>query len=138
MVDQLRKKVNARLVKEIESPIRRRCKRFVEKNDDTGAGLKGRILGLFTTLAEEVTETASGPAEEILLETFREVETEILEVFDRHRNPLDAAGDAIVEAHETYVRRSDRQRRRQVVAEIDLVLDHRPRVPSDHEQFQAA
>ena len=130
MVDQLRKEVNARLVKKIEAPIRRRCKRFVDRNDDTGVGTKDRILDLFAVLAEEVTETASGPAEEILLETFKDVEKEILEVFDRHRNPLDAARDAIVEAHETYVRRSDRQRRRQVVAEIEMVLEHRPRVPS--------
>jgi hypothetical protein len=133
MVDQLRKEVNVRLAKSIENPIRRCCKEFVAKGEHLGPGTKGRILELIAGLAEEVTETASGPAEEILLETFREVENEILEVFKHHANPLDAAGEAIVEAHETYVKRSDAQRRRQVLAEIDTVLEHRSQIPPDDE-----
>lgn len=137
MVDQLRKEVNSRLVKKIEAPIRRRCKSFVERSGHEGTGVKGRILELFAALSEEVTETASGPAEEILLETFREVEREILEVFDRHRNPLDSARDAIVDAHETYVRRSDGQRRRQVLGEIEKVLEHRPEVSTEDERLAA-
>jgi GTP-binding protein EngB required for normal cell division/uncharacterized protein (DUF4415 family) len=138
MVDELRREVNARLVKRIESPIRRRCKKFVENNGDTGAGVRDRILDLFGILSGEVTDSAAGPAEEILLETFRHVEREILEVLGRHRNPLDAARDAIVESHETYVRRSDRQRRRQVLAEIETVLEHRPMEPVESDQPQAA
>jgi GTP-binding protein EngB required for normal cell division/uncharacterized protein (DUF4415 family) len=138
MVDELRKEVNARLVKRIETPIRRRCQRFVESNEDTGAGVRDRILELFGALAAEVTESAAGPAEQILLETFGQVEKEILEVLARHRNPLDAARDAIVESHETYVRRSDRQRRRQVLAEIETVLGHRPIEPAEPDQSQAA
>jgi GTP-binding protein EngB required for normal cell division/uncharacterized protein (DUF4415 family) len=138
MVDELRKEVNARLVKKIELPIRRRCKKFVENNSDTGTGVRDRILALFGILSGEVTDSAAGPAEEILLETFRHVEREILEVLGRHRNPLDAARDAIVESHETYVRRSDRQRRRQVLAEIETVLEHRPMEPVESDQPQAA
>ena len=38
MVDQLRQEVNSRLVKKIETPIRRRCKRFVEQGDHAGTG----------------------------------------------------------------------------------------------------
>src|SRR5262249_23187343 len=40
MVDQLRNEVKASLVKKIESPIRRRCKTFVDKNEHVGRGTK--------------------------------------------------------------------------------------------------
>lgn len=138
MVDQLRKEVNSRLTKKIEGPIRQRCKRFVDNDEHRGSGTKQRMLDLFARLADEVTETAAGPAEEVLLDAFRKVETEILEVFRKYADPLEAAKDAIVEAHETYVKRSDAQRRRQVLADVESVLGERPDLPTEDEQTQAA
>ena len=126
MVDQLRNEVNSRLVEKIESPIRQRCKRFVADDEHRGAGAKGRMLELFTKLADDVTKTAEGPAEEILLDAFRKVEKEILEVLEKHPDPLNAARDAIVQAHEEYVKRSDAQRRRQVLADVKSVLEGSP------------
>ena len=138
MVNQLRAEVNARLVKKIESPIRNRCRRFVAENQHVGAGVKARILQLFAKLADEIAEAASGPAEQILLETFNAVETEILKVFNKHPDPLDTARDAIIDAHENYIRRSDAQRRKQVLADVEKVLQERPDFSPDDEQTQAA
>jgi hypothetical protein len=138
MVDQLRNEVKAQLAKKIESPVRRRCKSCVEKDEDIGQGTKERVLKLFDRLADEVAETATGPAEEVLLTTFRKVEQEILEVFRKHPNPLDVARDAIIEAHEKYVKRSDAQRRHQVLADVESVLAARPDGPHDEGETQAA
>src|SRR5262249_23147532 len=96
-------------------------------NEDQGTGVKGRILGLFRRLAEDATEAASGPAIEILTSRFREVETEILAVFEQHTDPLTSAADAIVASHELRVKRSDAQRRKRVLAEVDAVLRACPR-----------
>lgn len=129
-VDQLRDQVKTSLVRKIESPIRQRCRKFVVLGWIEGKGIKGRILDLFDRLAEEVTDSAIGPAEEVLLNAFREVQEEILEVFRKHPNPLDASRDAIVNAHENYVKRSDAQRRRQVLADVEAVLADRPGTPN--------
>lgn len=139
-VDQLRNEVKTSLVRKIETPIRQRCRVFVALNEDIGKGTKDRILELFDKLAEQVTETATGPAEEVLLNAFRGVQEEILEVFRKHPSPLDASRDAIVNAHENYVKRSDAQRRRQVLADVEAVLADRPgtsTTPADDE-IQAA
>ncbi len=129
-VDQLRDEVKTSLVRKIEIPIRQRCRKFVVLGWIEGKGIKGRILDLFDRLAEEVTNSAIGPAEEVLLNAFREVQEEILEVFRKHPNPLDASRDAIVNAHENYVKRSDAQRRRQVLADVEAVLADRPGTPN--------
>ncbi len=126
MVDQLRQEVNARLVKKIETPIRRRCKSFVDSGKNQGTGVKYRILEEFAKLAKEVTESATGPAEEILLEAFKQVHEEILAVLKKHPHPLDAAGEAIVAAHEKYVERSDAQRRAQILADLENVFASQP------------
>ncbi len=91
MVAQLRQEVNSRLVKKIETPIRRRCKEFVKKNEHEGDGVRGRILKLFEELAAEVIEVAVEPAEEILLEAFRKVQEEILAILQKHPDPLETA-----------------------------------------------
>ena len=122
MVNELRDQVKNSLVLKVEGPIRKKCEKFVNDNEDRGGGVKGRILGLFHQLAEEATDAASGPAIEILTAQFREVEKEILAVFEQHTDPLTAAADAIVASHELRVKMSDTQRRKKVLAEADAVL----------------
>ena len=68
------------------------------------------MLELFTKLADDVTKTAEGPAEEKLLDAFRKVEKEILEVLEKDPDLFTCSGDAdLVEAHEEDVKRSDAQ-----------------------------
>ncbi len=126
MVNELREEVKNNLIKEIEGPIRKRCKRFVEKGEAEGAGVKGRILGLFRKLAEEATEAAAGPATTILTSCFREVEKEILTVFVRYQDPLTSAAESIIASHELRTKRSDAQRRKKVLAEVGEVLSACP------------
>ncbi len=118
--------VSERLVENIEKPIRTRCEKFVEDNQHQGVGVLNRMLKLFRELADQVTRVARGPAEEILIHCFREVEGQILDVFKQHPDPLDAARDAIIEAHERYIRNSDAQRRQKVLGEVDSVLSNYP------------
>jgi hypothetical protein len=122
MVNELRDQVKNTLIRKVEGPIRKKCEKFVSDNEDRGGGVKGRILALFHRLAEDATEAASGPAIEILTARFREVEKEILAVFEQHTEPLTSAADAIVASHELRVKRSDAQRRKKVLADADAVL----------------
>lgn len=126
MVDQLREEVRTRLVKKIENPIRRRCDKFVEEGQHVGPGTKLRALDLFAKLAEMVADAATGPAEKLLQERFQRVEQEIRNVLDHHGDPLDSAREAIVEGHAQHIRRSDAQRRKDVLAELELVVASRP------------
>lgn len=127
MVNELRDQVKNSLIRKIEGPIRRKCEKFVDDNEDLGTGVKVRILALFHRLAEDATDAASGPAIEILTSRFREVETEILAVFDQHADPPTSAAEAIVASHELRVKRSDAQRRKRVLAEVEAVLGASPR-----------
>jgi hypothetical protein len=122
MVNELREQVNRRLVKGIEGPIRKRCQQFVSERQDVGAGVKSRMIELFRELADHVTREASGTAVEILQDCFREVEQEILAVFAQHQDPLESAKESIVSSHEQWKRRSDAQRKRRVLEDIEASL----------------
>ncbi len=61
------------------------------------------------------------------MENYNAVQREIEEQFAAYRNPLEAARDSIVQSHEDGVRRSDAQRRRGVLEEIEAVLTDMPR-----------
>ncbi|WP_081427018.1 dynamin family protein [Sorangium cellulosum] len=126
-VDELKGKVRTQLYEELVKKVRRRCERFVLEGSNHGLGVKRRILELYGELAEEVVKVGQPIATEILLGNYREVEQEIAGRFNAYRNPLDGARDAIVRSHEDSVRRSDAQRRKRVLAEIDAILDARPR-----------
>jgi hypothetical protein len=126
MVNELREEVKNNLVLEIQGPIRTRCRQFVKREEDRGTGVKRRILELFRRLAEEATEAATGPAMKILASCFREVETEILAVFEHYQDPLTSAAEAIVASHELCTKRSDAQRRKKVLAEVDEILSSCP------------
>lgn len=130
MVNELREEVKIHLIREIEGPIRKRCRDFMRRNEDVGAGVKGRILGLFRELAEEATEAAAGPAIQILTTRFRAVEQEILAVFQQYQDPLTSAAEAIVASHETRLKRSDAQRRKAILEEVDAVVSACPWGPS--------
>lgn len=122
MVNELREEVKNNLIRQIEGPIRRKCREFVRRNDHVGTGVKLRILDLFRQLADDATEAASGPAVEILTSCFHAVEQEILAVFKHHQDPLSSAADAIVASHELRLKRSDARRRKQILAEVETVL----------------
>jgi len=132
-VNELGEQVKNGLIKEIEGPIRRKCKAFVDRNAHKGTGTKHRILDLFGTLAEEVTEAAAKPATAILTRLYQGVREEIDAVFGKWQDPMQAAADAIVASHERSVARSDDQRRGRILAAAEAVLATRPA-----EDFDAA
>ncbi|OQB97951.1 MAG: hypothetical protein BWX86_00046 [Verrucomicrobia bacterium ADurb.Bin122] len=106
-VEELRNKVRAELVRKIEGPIRRRCERFVEEGKDIGAGVKNRILEMFSELALEVVQSATAPAVTLLTERFKEVEREIVTAFKEHSNPLDEAADALLQRYDRQLARQN-------------------------------
>lgn len=108
-VDDLRDKVRSELIKKIEGPIRRKCKKFVADEKDFGSGVKSRILDLFEQLAEEVVEAASVPTATLLVEKFNEVDKEILAAFEQHSDPLGEAAGALVQCQEKSIDRKDAQ-----------------------------
>lgn len=125
-VDDLREKVRNTLIKKVEGPIRKKCEKFVADGEAAGIGVRNRILVLFGRLAQDVTDTATPTAIEILTIQFREVEEEILAVIDQHRDPLASAADAIVSNHELRTKRSDAQKRRKVLSDVNAVIESCP------------
>jgi GTP-binding protein EngB required for normal cell division len=134
MVKEMRDEAKAQLINRIEAPIRRKCDVFVRRNLHVGPGVKTRILELYSTLAEEVTEAAREPATQILQQLFKEVEKEILDAFKDHENPLEAVAEAIVASQESYIKRSDAQKRRRVFEDLTVVLDA---IPASHPTMAA-
>jgi len=108
-VDDLRDKVRAELIKEIEAPIRSKCRKFVADNQHFGTGVKDRILQLFSVLAGEVVTVAAGRASAVLVERFKEVDQEILAAFREHGDPLKEAAEALIQRQEKNAQREDAQ-----------------------------
>ncbi len=73
MVNELRESVKNSLLKQIESPIRKKCAAFIKRGEDVGTGVKHRMLGLFKELAEDVVAAATEPATKLLLNNFLSV-----------------------------------------------------------------
>lgn len=126
MVKEMRDEARARLINKIEGPIKRKCDDFVKRNLDVGPGVKNRILELYANLADEVSAAAKDPATKILQQLFKDVEKEILDAFKEHENPLQAVAEAIVASQESYLKRSDAQKRRRVLDELSAVLQTMP------------
>ncbi len=122
MVAEMREDAKNQLIETIEDPIRAGCKRFVNRHADVGAGVRDRILSLYSKLAEEVTEAATKPATNILTKLFKEVEKEITAALEEHQDPLTAAMEAIVASQETYLKRSDAQKRKSILNELEAIL----------------
>lgn len=126
-VDELKNKIRTQLFEQLVKKVRRHCEAFVAKGLNEGSGVKRRILDLFGELAADVVKVALPIATEILVANYREVGQEIEERFKAYRNPLESARDAIVSSHEDSVRRSDAQRRKRVLEEVDAILDAMPK-----------
>lgn len=121
MVREMRDEVKAKLIDRIEGPIKARCDGFIRSNRHVGTGVRQRILDLYSEMPEAIANAAKEPATRVLLELFKEVEQEILDTLGEHANPLDEIAEAIVSSQETFVRRSDAQKRRRVLGQIDAV-----------------
>ncbi len=129
-VDELKKTVQSQLYQELVKKVRKRCELFVTQGNNRGQGVKRRILDLYGELAEEVVKVALPIAIGILIANYNEVAQEIEERFSAYRNPLESARDAIVRSHEDSIRRSDAQRRKRVLEEVDAVLGAMPEAAS--------
>lgn len=125
-VNELSEQVKNSLIKQIEPPIRKRCKAFVERNQDRGIGAKRRMLDLFDNLAEEVIDAAAGPATDILTRLYGDVRNEINQVFTNWSDPLQSATDAIVSTQESFLKRSDGQKRGRILEAVEAVLSSLP------------
>lgn len=128
-VDELRALVRQRLLDTITKPIKTKCDEFVARGDHIGPGVKLKILDLFSTLARDATVAAEKPAQEILTRNFAEVRKEIQASFEQWGRPLQDTAELIVESHETRTRRSDAQKRRLVLEQLERVESVRPSMP---------
>lgn len=137
-VDEMRELVKNELTKTIRKPIKEACESFVQQGDDIGAGVKHRILSLFNRLALEATTAARGPAIRILSEKATLVRGEIQRSFKNGGDPLQDTADLIVQRHEDRLRRSDAQKRKSVLSQVEAALNVCPNVMEPSAQAQAA
>jgi hypothetical protein len=121
-VDELRDTVKKELSKTIRGPIKSACEKFVRDGNDLGPGVKYRILDLFNKLSETSTRAAKEPAIKILTENAASVRADIQKELKKGGDPIQSTVDLIIERHEDRIRRSDAQRRRGVLQEIDVVM----------------
>lgn len=126
MVKEIREEAKAKLVDAIEGPIKKACDTFVRQNLDVGPGVRRRIIEMYESLSERVTEAAEEPAKKILLRLFKGVEKEILDAFADHQNPLDSLAEAIVSSQKQYLERSDAQKRKRVLEGLRTVMESMP------------
>jgi GTP-binding protein EngB required for normal cell division len=122
-VDELRNKIRKELIKKIEPHIRRKCQKFVQDKQHVGSGVKNRMLELFDELKVEVVAAAAGPATELLVEKFKEVEKEILSAFGVNFEPLKEAADALLQRKDKDIQRDDVQ----IAVSIEAALSNMPR-----------
>lgn len=125
-VDELRDTVKNELAKTIRGPIKASCEKFVREGNDLGPGVKHRIIDLFAGLARTATESAKGPAIKILQQNAARVRADIQAELKKGGNPIQDTADLIVEKHEDRIRRSDAQRRRGVLREVQEVVSRYP------------
>jgi len=130
MLEELRTRVKTDLIKSIQNPIKIKCKRFVDRGDAMGRGVKRKILEMFKELADEVVTAACDPAIQLLTANFKIVEEEIRATLKQYDDPLLTAADAIVASHETRTRRSDAQRRKAVLQDLETILTAAPQSPT--------
>ena len=127
-VDELKGKVRAELSGKLEKKIRKKCQAFVDDKKDEGPGTKRRIIEMFhAELAAGISDDARPVAKGVLLRNYQDVAQDIDKRFAEYRNPLESARDSIVLSHEDSLRRSDAQRRKRVLADVDAILDAMPR-----------
>ncbi len=125
-VDELRETVKTKLMGVIRKPIKSACEKFVNDGDDIGPGVKTRIVQLFNQLAQQATNSTKKPAIEILQTNFAQVREEIQAAYGQWGNPILDTGDLIVERHEERIKRSDSQKRKRILAELEEVLAQSP------------
>ena len=121
-VDELRDTVKKELSKTIRGPIKSACEKFVRDGNDLGPGVKYRVLELFHQLSETSTRAAKEPAIRILTENAARVRADIQNELKKGGNPIQDTVDLIIEKHEDRVRRSDAQRRKGVLHEVQAVI----------------
>jgi predicted GTPase len=122
-IDELTESLKTELYGAVEDEIRKQCQRFVKDSRDNGSGVKDRIFDLLgNELADSVVNAAHPVARRVLESHYRRVEREVSEALNRVPDPIEAAVAAIVDAHESHVRRSDAQKRRSVIAAGEALL----------------
>ncbi len=129
--DKLRDLVRRRLVEALRTPAEEGCKAFVDAGHNKGLGLKSNILDLLNDLANSITRKAAETAINILRACFGEVEKEISVILETDKNPLKAAADALLSAHQQVLQKHGVAERQRVAAEIQSVLAASPCERSD-------
>ena len=127
-VDEMRETVKNELTATIRKPIKAACDKFVKEGDDIGPGVKSRILTLFERLAQQATNAAREPAIKILSEKAAVVRQEIQQEFKKGGDPLQDTANLIVQRHEDRQRRSDAQKRKSVLSQVDEALKALPEI----------
>jgi hypothetical protein len=121
-VSELRDAVKQRMAEAIAKPIRAACQRFVAEGQNSGPGVKSRIIVLFHRLAKSATTAAQEPAIAILESNFRTVRSEIGENFEKWGDPIEETASLIIGRHEEFARRSDERRKGKLMEQCDNVV----------------
>lgn len=128
--NKLREIVRRSLVETLRTPVQQGCKAFVDDGHNRSRGLRHNILDLLDKLADSVTRMAAETAINILRACFGEVEKEITAILETDKNPLGAAADALLLAHQQALQQHGAVERQRVAAEIRSVLSSSPCEPS--------
>lgn len=119
-LEDLREKVSKSLRTAIERPIERACLKAVRDGIQYGTGAKNRILDAFEEGGEEAIAVARKEAEKQLNSHYSALLRKLKEgFFKEHHDPVQAALDTLTSEEVARARRSDGQRKRQVLAKTN-------------------
>lgn len=118
-VDDLKANVKARLYDPVSEEIQRRCDQFVEEGQDTGRGVRRRMLELFAELSRLVVDAARPAAERVLLDNYQEASEHIREELRRFGDPIETAARTLAGSGEAS---EDTEVRRAILAQADAVI----------------
>jgi hypothetical protein len=79
------------------------------------------MLDLFLELGDEVVSSAATPASTLLVDRFKEVDTEILAAFREHGEPLAEAADALVQKQEKVSEMEESQTAKMVESAVSVM-----------------
>lgn len=122
IVDELRETVRKELHAAVAQVVKRGCTKFMEEKKHEGRGARNNMADLCDQLVDRVADGVRSRALSRLMENFQEVEGQIRLHFRQMEDPIGSACNAIVARHEERQKRSDAQRKKKVVANLEAAL----------------
>ena len=123
-LETLREEVQKELYESVIRPIEKACKEAVDQRANRSDGAKTRILETFRTGGTQAIRKAREKAKLLLESKYKEIHQELSRTFFKeHHDPVRAAYESLTSETLLKARRSDGQKRRHVMREVERIRE---------------